>query len=84
MSVLIEARSNGCTLMSRAASDDPYANAPSGAGARVLIIVAASYSLKYCLVILLFFKRIKDEFSIFSLVMIRFFYILLSLVIAVA
>lgn len=84
MSVLIEARSNGCTLMSRAASDDPYANAPSGAGARVLIIVAASYSLKYCLVILLCLKVLKMSFSIFYLVMIRFFYILLSLVAAVA
>jgi hypothetical protein len=60
MSVLIEASSDGYTLMSRAACDVPYANTPSSADVRVLIIAAAAYSLKYCLVILLFFKRIKS------------------------
>lgn len=59
MSVLIEASSDGYTLMSRVACDVPYANTPSSAGVRVLIIAVVAYSLKYCLVILLCSKRIK-------------------------
>lgn len=60
MSVLIEASSDGYTLMSRVACDVPYANTPSSAGVRVLIIVVVAYSLKYYFAMLLFFYCIND------------------------